>query len=300
MTTVFDFTQRDITGREVLAAGAIGCMRYIANAPIVGANDKEIRKAEVEEKSAAGCRVGANFEWGERPTDSIATGQRHAGVFLQWCDDVGAPDWAPCYFSLDANNPAGAYHAYFTGIVREVGLSRSGVYGNGACYRSLLDAGLASLTWQSKSHSYAGNSASGPWPNTNLVQLLPTKRVGGHDVDVNTVLTPNWGGFLLGEDDPMALNNTDVATILHADGIIPNPAYRSDSPAHTPPGTNQFVAWQTLVLESAINASNAVAGLNALKAAVAKIPTTAVPSQPVDLDALAAKVADLLAARLKD
>jgi hypothetical protein len=305
MANVLDFTQRDISGAEVLAAGAVGCCRYILNAPIAGANDKECRADEVAEKSAAGCRLAANFEWGERPTDDIATGQRHAGLFLGWCDAVGAPDWAPCYFSQDANNPAGAYHTYFTGVVREIGLSRSGVYGNGAMYRSLLSAGLVSWAWQSKSSGYAGNSTT---TGANLVQQLATKAVGGHQVDVNHTQTALWGGWLLGEVDPMAgIDSTDVATILHTDGIIPNPGYRADSPSHTPPGTNAFVAWQTIATEAAAHAYYAhqdvlaaIAKIDALAKQVAELSAAGGASPGIDYAALAKAVNDDAATRRQD
>lgn len=294
MTKVADFTQRDITGNELKAAGFVGCCRYILNAP--GSDlDKEMRTAEVQEKSAAGCRMAANFEWGEHPTNDIATGQRHAGLFLGWVDAVGAPDWIPCYFSLDANNPAGSYHAYFTGVLRELGsVSRSGVYGNGACYRSLLNAGLVSLTWQSKSHSYAGNSATGPWPDTNLVQLLPTTTVGGHQVDVDTVLTPYWGGWLLGEEDPMG---TAAADDVWHDDIIPNTA---GADAATNPTTQAAFALgdtraRTILLGQSVAALKTE--LDALKLAVSKIPTTTVPAAPADTAAIAAAVDKLIAAR---
>ena len=69
----------------------------------------------------------------------------------------------------------------------------------------------------------------------------------------------------------MAVDSTDVATILHTDGIIPNPAYRSDSPAHKPPGTNAFVAWQTLAIEAASNGAAALAQSKLNAAAIEKI-----------------------------
>jgi hypothetical protein len=187
-------------------------------------------------------------------------------------------------------------------VVREIGLARSGVYGNGACYRSLLNAGLVSLTWQSKSHSYAGNSASGPWPDTNLVQLYPTQSVGGHQVDVNTVLTPYWGGWLLGEENSMTLAKADADVVWH-DDIVPNTA--ADDATTNPTTQAAFALGDTrarvIILGKSVAALKTE--LDALKTAVAKIPTTAAPAAPLDPAALAAiakAVNDDLAAREKE
>lgn len=99
------------------------------------------------------------------------------------------------------------------------------------------------------------------------------------------------------------LDAADVATILHTDGIIPNIdllAYRPDSPAHSPAGTNKFVAWQTLVIETAadahfarVAAEAALAQSKANAVAIAKIPTTSLPPGPMlqsDVDRIAAAV----------
>jgi hypothetical protein len=293
MAYVLDFTERDITGKEVLAAGAVGCCRYILNAP-TGTLDKECRAAEVAEKSAAGCRLAANFEWGERPTDDIATGQRHAGLFLGWCDAVGAPDWAPCYFSQDWNNPAGAYHSYFTGVVREIGLARSGVYGNGAMYRSLLSAGLVSWAWQSKSSGYAGNSTT---TGANLVQQLATKEVGGHQVDINHTQTALWGGWLLGEDDPMG---TAAADDVWNDDIIPNTA--AADAATNPTTQAKYALGDTRARVIGLGKSVAAlkTELDEIKTAVSQLSAAGGANPAIDYAALAKAVNDDAATRRQD
>lgn len=285
VTKVADFTSRNLTGKVLVAEGYSGACRYIKNAPVSGALDKEMRAAEVAEKSAAGCRLVANFEWGERPADTVSEGQRHAGVFLQWCQDVNAPDWAPCYFSLDSNNPDGSYHSYFTGVVRELGTpARAGVYGNGACYRSLLKADLVTLAWHSKSSSYAGNHDT---TGANLVQRLATATVGGYTVDVNDAKTVYYGGWLLGEDDPMSLTAQQVW-----DEQIQNNVLGADGKPIGPVPARVFLT--SLNSQSDQN-TKAIAEL---QDKVAALPTTAVPSQPLS-DADVKRIATQLAGQLR-
>jgi hypothetical protein len=295
-----DTTVSSITVAQMDAANMDFICRYILNAPGSSLN-KQITKPEVARFSAGGKLIVSNFEWGERPPDTVAEGKAHARDFLNWAADFNAPDWSPCYFSLDANNAAGTYENYFHGVCDVITPERSAMYGNGACYRNLLAKKLISYAWQSKSSGYAGNHTT---TGANLVQRLATANVGGHQVDVNDALTPLFGGWVLGMADPngedMAITDADVAKILHVDGIIPNPGYRGDSPAHTPPGTNTFVAWQTLVLESAANAAAAYAQAKANAVAIAKIPLTTVPAAPVDYAALAKAVNDDAAARLAE
>jgi hypothetical protein len=69
---------------------------------------------------------------------------------------------------------------------------------------------------------------------------------------------------------------------------------------HSPPGTNAFVAWQTLVIEAATNSAAALAQAKANAAAIAKIPTTTVPAAPIDYAALAKAVNDDAAKRLAE
>lgn len=294
MPTGIDTASRDVTGAFLVANSYEFACRYILNTP--GSTfDKETSYAELQEKSKAGCRVVANFEWGEKPDDTISKGQEHAGHFLQWIEDnPGVPKRAPCYFSLDQNYPAGAYHNYFTGVLRELGsdLSRSAMYGNGACARSLLKADLISLWWQSKSLSYAGNhlaSDSTKWDHSGatMYQKVAAIKLQGADCDVNITQADYYGGWLLGEEDPnMAISPDDVKAILHTDGIIPNPAWRSDSPQHNPPGKNEFIALQTLLVDTGTMANAAYVQARNNASAIGAIK----PGQ-VDVNALAQALA---------
>jgi hypothetical protein len=302
-----DTTVSSITVAQMDAANMDFICRYILNAPGSSLN-KQITKPEVARFSAGGKLIVSNFEWGERPPDTVAEGKAHARDFLNWAADFNAPDWSPCYFSLDANNAAGTYENYFHGVCDVITPERSAMYGNGACYRNLLAKKLISYAWQSKSSGYAGNHTT---TGANLVQRLATANVGGHQVDVNDALTPLFGGWVLGMADPngedMAITDPDVekivagvvavfmdaanrtdaqgralgnavfALVRGADGF-PNPDPATSSPGHA-----------------------ALAGLLAsMNTAILAIPTTTVPAAPVDYVALAKAVNDDAAARLAE
>ncbi len=298
-----DTTHHDLTGAMLKAAGKAFVCRYVQNK--AGSTlDKQMRHDELVEKAAAGVLTVANWELESAPPNSRSRGQDDAHACKARLAGLGVGAWVRVYYSLDTPASASDYNAYAAGWRDVYPADQLGVYGDGALFRALKADGYVKYAWQSMSRSYPGNHhADGTW-NHDGADIIQTGSgtLNGFSLDYDTAVVDDYGGFMLGEEDPMAVTDTDVATILHTDGIIPNPAYRSDSPAHTPPGTNAFVAWQTLVLESAINASNAVAGLNALKAAVAKIPTTAGTATLSDADKadIAQQVADLLAARLQN
>lgn len=90
----------------------------------------------------------------------------------------------------------------------------------------------------------------------------------------------------------MALSAADGKTVWDTDAI-PNPTQRPDH-ATNPTTQADFAlgdAWQRICdLEDSVNA---------LKTAVAKIPTTAVPAAPIDTAALAAAIAPGVVAGVK-
>jgi hypothetical protein len=205
-----DTTDRTLTGAILKANGYKFVCRYYQYG---GTNPgKELTKAEVVEKSAAGIRIVSNYETDGDPANTIATGERHARNFLAQHKDVGGPDWAPCYFSIDlAVNPS-SRDLYMRGLCNVLGVGRVGIYGEDALIVHAKNAGLLTYGWRSMSASFPGN------PAITDCQLVQTGggHVAGHAVDFDTALAPLYGGWLRGEDDPMALTKADAVLVANA------------------------------------------------------------------------------------
>lgn len=215
MPTVYargiDTTDGSLTGKQIVTAGLAFAARYVADAP--GGIRKMATAAEVREKSAAGCRLVSNFEFGAVPPNTVQAGKDHANIFLQSPMGQLGPEWAPCLYSVDTSAGAGAFNNYAHGWADVLGPERCGVYGDGALYRDLLRQGLVSYAWQSMSLSFPGNSDH---TGANIVQT-GRGTVAGHAVDFNNAMTPLYGSWLIGEENPsmpMTLNAEDQAWIV--------------------------------------------------------------------------------------
>lgn len=298
-----DTTDRTLTGATLKANGYAFVCRYYQYG---GTNPgKQLTAAEAREKTAAGIRIVANYETDGNPANTIATGERHARNFLAQHADVGGPDWAPCYFSIDVNpRRADAFDSYAKGLRSVLGPGRVGVYGASALVRHWVAAGLAKYAWRTMSTAWLGGSVS---TGCALIQT-GGGHVAGHNVDFDTALAADYGGWLQGEADPnMALTQADanlvVATLVkdpNFQALIWRVAAEVNNSATVASGptkgeVNQLGAQLAKILSQA---SSNGGGITALTTAVAKLPTSAAPAAPADVAAIANAVADLLAARL--
>lgn len=197
MTRGVDTTDVGLSGATLKANGYAFACRYYQYG---GTNPfKELTTSEAVEKSNAGIRLVSNYETNGNPLDTIAQGEKHARAFLQQHNDVGGPDWAPCYFSIDHDvSSASAMDAYFEGCRNVLGVDRVGVYGAGGLIRHLKAVGLVKYGWLSMSTAWLGGK------DTTGCDLHQTGSgtVAGHSVDFDTALSADYGGWLLGEDDP--------------------------------------------------------------------------------------------------
>jgi hypothetical protein len=284
-----DTTHYNLTGKALMAAGYVFVCRYVQNFP-TGTLDKEMRRAELVEKTAAGVRVVANWEWSAAPANSRSLGQADADRWLQRKAALGIPDWAPCYYSIDTAATAGSYNAYAQGWLDRLPRDQLGVYGDGALFRQLKADGFVKYAWQSMSRSFPGNHhADGSWNHDGAdITQTGSSTLGGFSLDLDTALSADYGGWLLGEADP-----TMAVTGPEMDQIAAKVVAHRDF---------QALIWRVNaeIDNSATVEDGPTKGeLNQLAAAIGKIPTTAVPAVPLDYDLLAGKVADLLAARLQ-
>lgn len=199
-----DFTSRALTGAMLKADGYAFCCRYVLNSPS-GTLDKQMSVAEVKEKSAHGVRIVSNWEWQAVPPNSRATGKDHATRCKAELAKLGAPAWAPVYYSIDTAAHAGDYNAYAQGWRDVFPADRLGVYGDGALFRQLKADGYVKYAWQSMSFSFPGNhNADGRTWNHAGADIIQTGNgtINGHSVDFDTATIAHYGGWLLGETDP--------------------------------------------------------------------------------------------------
>ena len=267
-----DTTDHTLTGAMLKTAGYAFVCRYYQYG---GTNPgKQLTAAEVVEKTAAGIRIVSNYETDGDPDNTVATGERHARNFLAQHADVGGPDWAPCYFSIDlAVNPS-SRDLYLKGLCNVLGVERVGVYAEDALIVHARAAGLIAYGWRSMSSSFPGN------PGTTGCNLIQTGNghVAGHSVDFDTALTDLYGGWLLGEEDPnMTITQPD------ADLIVATLVKDKDF---------QALIWRVnaLIDNTPVAGGPTKGEANQLAAAIKKLPTTAAPAAPADAALTAAAV----------
>jgi len=128
--------------------------------------------------------------------------------------------------------------------------------------------------------------------------------IAGHNVDFDTALAADYGGWLQGEADAnLALTQADanlvVATLVkdpNFQALIWRVAAEVDNSATVAsgPAKGEVNQLPKILSQSSSNGG----GITALTTAVAKLPTSAAPAAPADVAAIANAVADLLAARL--
>lgn len=270
-----DFISRSLTGKTLAAAGYVFCARYTLNAP-GGSLDKQMSRAEIVEKSAAGVRIVNNFEWSANPPDSRVIGKEHAQANKAALARLDAPDWMT-YYSIDTGLQAGSRNNYAKGWRDVYPADQLGVYTCGALFRQLKADGYVTKAWQSMSRSFPGNHLPGQpdiWDHRGA-DVIQTGGVtiAGHDADADTAVVSDYGGWLLGEEDPnMALTKADL------DLLFSDPRYAD-------------MSWRIYGFVNMLDKYNAGTMVgDTIKAvdAIQKIPTTAAPAAPLDPATLAA------------
>lgn len=286
-----DTTEYSLTGATLKAGGYSFVCRYIQNFP-TGTLDKEMRRSELVEKTAAGIRVVANWEWAAVPPNTRSRGQDDAHAAKARLASLGVPDWAPVYYSVDTRAQAGDYNAYAAGWRDVYPAHQLGVYGDGALFRQLKADGYVKYAWQSMSLSFPGNhKADGSWNHAGA-DIIQTNsgHIGTHSCDFDTATDADYGGFLLGEEDPnMALTTADAELVvktlvndINFQYMIARLRVMAEMDDTYPAGSPATVAGDPVAFTKAIKA----------------IPTTAVPGAPIDLEAVRTIVTEEITAAL--
>lgn len=159
---------------------------------------KNLSLGEAQALSDAGLKIGAVWETGgtRNAFFSHAHGVADGSAACRMASELGQPLASAIYFAVDYDPEAREITdfviPYFKGI-RAGFLASSngnasylvGVYGSGLCCATLIEAGLADMSWLSQSTGFAGSKDYAAAQRYNLIQYLPAKIT----VDDGVVLT---------------------------------------------------------------------------------------------------------------
>ena len=208
MPTVIDHAARPPGAAAIRAAGHIGAVRYISpDRTGGGLPGKPCTRAELDDLDRAGLAVGLVWQYGKDDPTSPAPpdflrgrdgGLADARAAQAKLDELGRHDW-PVFFAVDFDmdldtwNRVGA--PYLRACGESLGRERVGVYGHSRVCSWAVEDGLVGATdggrhlcWQTAAWS-GGEHA----PEACLYQRPGTAYVGQTPVDVNDVLTDDWG-----------------------------------------------------------------------------------------------------------
>lgn len=198
--TLLDYAGGVPDAQAIADAGHIGVIRYVSDRR-PGAEwmaGKPLLAREVDALTAAGLTIVSNYQFGKGPTadwrGGLEAGKQHADRGLTLHNAAGGPDTAPIYASIDDKPSDWEFEnliaPYLEGWESVIGRDRTGVYANSPTIDWSREAGLGSWFWQ---HNW-GTPSGFVHPEAQLHQFEIDKRsVGGIGVDVNAVLTPDYG-----------------------------------------------------------------------------------------------------------
>lgn len=257
-------------GAAIRAAGYGFAVRYLDNG--LGGSRANLTAAEVADLQANGVAVALVWERKllppapDRATQGRAAGAADAaaakaaaaavglaGLPIYFAVDFDIPDYAPA--NPDPLAKLGPVGVYFGGVRSVLPIGQVGVYGGYWAVKRVLDAGLASIAWQTV--AWSGGNVD---PRIALYQRLGTVNVGGVDCDVDEARQPNFGQNTQGET--VALTNDDVGLLMNYNILRPgkNPQGSVASGDYVNIGAALIAAYDT------------AAALAALKAQVAALP----------------------------
>jgi hypothetical protein len=185
-----------------------GGFRFVCRYLSWDTTGKNLTADEAAAYVAAGIEVCSNWEYTVgAPRNGFDQGVEDAKEAARQHVDVGGPDWAPVYFSVDFDMTDADWPAvadYFRGVAAVIGLPRTGAYGGIKSIRALFDHGLITYGWQTYAWSY------GEWDHRAQVrQVQNGMTLDGATVDYNTAQASDIGGWGSGDDMPTWLTQED-------------------------------------------------------------------------------------------
>ncbi|MDC9014902.1 DUF1906 domain-containing protein [Mycobacterium marinum] len=198
--TLLDYAAGVIPASQIRAAGAVGSIRYVSDRRPGGAwmLGKPIQIGEARDLVGNGLKVVSCYQYGKGSTSDwlggAAAGVQHARRGVELHTAAGGPPSAPIYASVDDNPSYEQYKNQIVPYLRAwesvIGHQRTGVYANSKTIDWAVRDGLGSYFWQ---HNW-GSPKGYTHPAANLHQVeIDKRKVGGVGVDINEILTPQFG-----------------------------------------------------------------------------------------------------------
>jgi len=193
LDTTIELTRHAAT---LKAQGYDFALRYYSNNA-----SKNLSLGEARALSAAGLRIGVVWETSGTHAGFFSRAQGLADgaqAYRMAKESIVQPFGSAIYFAVDYDPTQadldGVISNYFTGVHAALYVAnegrpsyRVGVYGSGLCCGTLLERGLASLSWLSHSTAFAGSRQYAEQKRYDLIQMLPAR-------------VPGEGGVVIGID----------------------------------------------------------------------------------------------------
>lgn len=305
MAQYADYSGGRPTAAALKTAGFSGVIRYVG----LGASGKLLTASEYRDLAAGGIDVllvaelGTGDSWGTSTDDDYNRGRANATAGLNHAHNCGVPDSDLFIFGASDAHAAAQWQIndtvnYIRGFRDVLGVGRTGHYGFSETNIAVRNAGVASGYWRCGSQPSAADKA---WVNFWQRNAAPTTRVvAGVVCDINDLYNP-----ISDQGENMDLTAKNLADIGQAvlDAKVTwwdNKQVRfNDAVAENwmaSRGLGGKAPFDGMAAGTPAVVLAALAGLDRLDEIEAKVTTLA--TSGVDLDALAAKVAELVAPAL--
>lgn len=173
------------------AQGYDFALRYYSNNAA-----KNLSLGEARALSGAGLQIGVVWESSGTHANFFTRAQGLADgaqAFRMAQESIGQPFGSAIYFAVDYDPTLadldGGISNYFTGVHAALYVAnngqpsyRVGVYGSGLCCGTLVERGVASLSWLSQSTGFAGSRQYADQKRYDILQLLPARIVGADGI----------------------------------------------------------------------------------------------------------------------
>lgn len=204
---IIDYSTARPSTAQLKAAGITSVGRYIGwdSVPGFSSIGKNLTHAEAVALHNAGISVFVSFEYADNAaTHGRSQGAKDGTLASQQLAALGAPPLMGVYFAVDidiqdyaphlpdtkanARAKLGPVGDYFQAINEQKPSYRVGVYGGYYAVKRVLDAGLASLAWQTVAWS-GGQRDS----RAQIYQTTGNARIGGADLDIHEGTVADFG-----------------------------------------------------------------------------------------------------------
>ncbi|UYP20031.1 DUF1906 domain-containing protein [Rhodococcus sp. Z13] len=206
--TIVDYSAAVPSASAIRRAGHIGAIRYVSDPRPDAAwmKAKPLTAWEADALTDSGLEVVSCYQYGKGATadwrGGLEAGVRHARRGLELHRAAGGPANRPIYASIDDNPTFEQFTTliapYLVGWQQVVGAANLGVYANSPTIDWASAAGLGAFFWQ---HDW-GTPKGYVHPRANLHQIPGEVRIDGIGVDINHVLTPDYGQWSLADSVP--------------------------------------------------------------------------------------------------